>query len=283
MAYLNKVSMAANRRTVFFISDQTAITSEVLGQSLLTQFDGIDFRRTILPFINETDKAVAAREQINRCFQEEGERPIIFCTFTNPEIRRIVETSDSVCFDFFDTFISPLEQELGTSSSHAMGRTHGMVDPNSYHSRINTVNFALFNDDGANLKQYPRADVILIGVSRSGKTPTCLYLALQFGINAANYPLTEDDLGSPSLPRALRPFQDKLFGLTISPEYLQRIREERRPASRYASLQQCRREIDMLEELYFREKIPYLNTTAVSIEEIATTILQETGLHRHLF
>jgi regulator of PEP synthase PpsR (kinase-PPPase family) len=275
--------MAANRRTVFFISDQTAITSEVLGQSLLTQFDGIDFRRTILPFINQTDKAVAAREQINRCFQEEGERPIIFCTFTNPEIRRIVETSDSVCFDFFDTFISPLEQELGTSSSHAMGRTHGMVDPNSYHSRIDTVNFALFNDDGANLKQYPRADVILIGVSRSGKTPTCLYLALQFGINAANYPLTEDDLGSPSLPRALKPFQDKLFGLTISPDYLQRIREERRPASRYASLQQCRREIDMLEELYFREKIPYLNTTAVSIEEIATTILQETGLHRHLF
>jgi regulator of PEP synthase PpsR (kinase-PPPase family) len=283
MAHLNKVSMAANRRTVFFISDQTAITSEVLGQSLLTQFDGIDFRRTILPFVNETDKAVAAREQINRCFQEEGERPIIFCTFTNPEIRRIVETSDSVCFDFFDTFISPLEQELGTSSSHAMGRTHGMVDPNSYHSRIDTVNFALFNDDGANLKQYPRADVILIGVSRSGKTPTCLYLALQFGINAANYPLTEDDLGSPSLPRALKPFQDKLFGLTISPDYLQRIREERRPASRYASLQQCRREIDMLEELYFREKIPYLNTTAVSIEEIATTILQQTGLHRHLF
>ena len=275
--------MAANRRTVFFISDQTGITSEVLGQSLLTQFDGIDFRRATLPFINNRDKAEAAREQINRCFREEGERPIIFCTFTDPEIRRIVETSDSVCFDFFDTFISPLEQELDTASTHAMGRTHGMADPNSYHSRIDTVNFALFNDDGANLKQYPRADVILIGVSRSGKTPTCLYLALQFRINAANYPLTEDDLGSPSLPRALKPFKEKLFGLTISPEYLQRIREERRPASRYASLQQCRREIDMLEELYFREKIPFLNTTTVSIEEIATTILQETGLHRHLF
>jgi hypothetical protein len=275
--------MAANRRTVFFISDQTGITSEVLGQSLLTQFDGIDFRRITLPYINNRDKAETAREQINRCFREQGQRPIIFCTFTDPEIRRIVETSDSVCFDFFDTFISPLEQALETSSSHAMGRTHGMVDPNSYHSRINTVNFALFNDDGANLKQYPRADVILIGVSRSGKTPTCLYLALQFGINAANYPLTEDDLGSPSLPSALKPFKDKLFGLTINPEYLQRIREERRPASRYASLQQCRREIDMLEELYFREKIPFLNATTVSIEEIATTILQETDLHRHLF
>jgi hypothetical protein len=275
--------MAANRRTVFFISDQTAITSEVLGQSLLTQFDGIDFQRTILPFINNRDKAEAAREQIDRCFREEGERPIIFCTFTDPEIRCIVESSDSACFDFFDTFISPLEQELETSSTQAMGRTHGMVDPNSYHSRINTVNFALFNDDGANVKQYPRAEIILIGVSRSGKTPTCLYLALQFGINAANYPLTEDDLGSPSLPGVLKPFKDKLFGLTISPEYLQRIREERRPASRYASLQQCRRETDMLEELYYREKIPFLNTTAVSIEEIATTILQETGLHRHLF
>jgi len=229
------------------------------------------------------EKAVAAREQINRCFREQGERPIIFCTFTDPEIRRIVETSDSICFDFFDTFISPLEQALETSSSHAMGRTHGMVDPNSYHCRINTVNFALFNDDGASLKQYPRADIILIGVSRSGKTPTCLYLALQFGINAANYPLTEDDLGSPSLPRALKPFKEKLFGLTISPEHLQRIREERRPASRYASLLQCRSEVDMLEELYFREKIPFLNTTTVSIEEIATTILQETGLHRRLF
>jgi regulator of PEP synthase PpsR (kinase-PPPase family) len=275
--------MAANRRTVFFISDQTGITSEVLGQSLLTQFDGIDFRRITLPYINNRDKAETAREQINRCFREQGQRPIIFCTFTDPEIRRIVETSDSVCFDFFDTFISPLEQALEISSSHAMGRTHGMVDPNSYHYRINTVNFALFNDDGANLNQYPRADVILIGVSRSGKTPTCLYLALQFGINAANYPLTEDDLGSPSLPNALKPFKDKLFGLTISPEYLQRIREERRPASRYASLQQCRSEIDMLEELYFREKIPFLNATTVSIEEIATIILQETDLHRHLF
>ena len=275
--------MTANRRTVFFISDQTAITSEVLGQSLLTQFDGIDFRRNTLPFINNRDKAEAAREHIKRCFREDGQRPIIFCTFTDPEIRRIVETSDSVCFDFFDTFISPLEQVLETASTHAAGRTHGMVDPNSYHSRINTVNFALFNDDGANIKQYPRADVILIGVSRSGKTPTCLYLALQFGINAANYPLTEDDLGSPRLPGVLKPFKDKLFGLTISAEYLQRIREERRPASRYASLQQCRREIDMLEELYFREKIPFLNTTTVSIEEIATTILQEAGLHRHLF
>jgi regulator of PEP synthase PpsR (kinase-PPPase family) len=275
--------MAANHRTVFFISDQTAITSEVLGQSLLTQFEGIDFLRTTLPYINNRDKAEEAREQIDRCFREEGERPIIFCTFTDPEIRRVVETSNSVCFDFFDTFVSPLEQALGITSSHAMGRTHGMVDPNSYHSRINTVNFALFNDDGANLKQYPRADVILIGVSRSGKTPTCLYLALQFGINAANYPLTEDDLGSHRLPGALKPFKDKLFGLTISPEFLQRIREERRPASRYASLQQCRGEIDMLEELYFREKIPFLNTTTVSIEEIATNILQETGLQRHLF
>ena len=275
--------MSANRRTVFFVSDQTAITSEVLGQSLLTQFDSIDFQRTTLPFINTRDKAKAAREQINRCFREEGERPIIFCTFTDPEVRCIVENSDSVCFDFFDTFIAPLERELGIESSHAMGRTHGMVDPNSYHSRIDKVNFALFNDDGVNLKQYPRADIILIGVSRSGKTPTCLYLALQFGINAANYPLTEDDLITPSLPSALKPFRGKLFGLTISAENLQRIREERRPDSRYASLQQCRREIELLEELYFREKIPFLNTTTVSIEEIATTILQETGLHRHLF
>ena len=275
--------MASNCRSVFFVSDQTAITAEVMGQSLLTQFDGIDFRRTTLPFINSRERAGGAREQINRCFREDGERPIIFCTFTDPEIRRIVEASDSVCFDFFDTFISPLEQELRTTPSHAMGRTHGMVDPTSYHSRIDTVNFALFNDDGANLKQYPRADVILIGVSRSGKTPTCLYLALQFGINAANYPLAEDDLGSPSLPRALKPFKNKLFGLTINPESLHRIREERRPASRYASLQQCRMEIDLLEELYFREKIPFLNTTTVSIEEIATTMLQKMGLHRQLF
>jgi len=164
-----------------------------------------------------------------------------------------------------------------------MGRTHGMVDPNSYHSRIDTVNFALLNDDGVNLKQYPNADIILIGVSRSGKTPTCLYLALQFGIKAANYPLTEDELTTPSLPSALKPYREKLFGLTISVENLQRIREVRRPASRYASLQQCRREIELLEELYFREKIPFINTSTVSIEEIATTVLQEMGLHRHLF
>jgi len=272
-----------DRRTIFFVSDQTGITAETLGQSLLTQFNGSKFKRVVLPFLNSKEKAEEAKEQINRCFQSEGVKPVVFCTFTDDEIRDVIKGSDCACFDFFETFISPLEKVLGQSSSHATGQSHGMVDVSTYNTRIDAVNFALKNDDGADVSHYDDADIILVGVSRSGKTPTCLYLALQFGINAANYPLTEEDLDLLVLPPALKKHKKKLYGLTIDPNHLQRIRQERRPDSRYSSLRQCVKEVDMAEDLLQLNQLPFLNTTTVSIEEISTTILQEAGLQRHLY
>jgi regulator of PEP synthase PpsR (kinase-PPPase family) len=272
-----------DRRTIFFVSDQTGITAETLGQSLLTQFDDVKFKRVVLPFLNTLEKAEEAKDQINRLYQNEGVKPVVFCTFIDDEVRDVIKGSNCAFFDFFEAFIAPLEKVLDKPSSHATGQSHGMVDGSSYKTRIDAVNFALKNDDGANITHYDEADIILVGVSRSGKTPTCLYLALQFGINAANYPLTEEDLDLLVLPPALKKYKKKLYGLTIDPNHLQRIRQERRPDSRYCALKQCVKEVGMAEDLLQLNQLPFLNTTTVSIEEISTTILQEVGLQRHLY
>lgn len=271
------------KRSVFFLSDRTGITAETLGHSLLTQFEDIEFRQSIVPFLDTVEKAHHTVARINRAAQEDGLKPLIFSTLLDDEIRAIIATSEGMVHDFFETFIDPLEKELGMHSAHAIGRSHGMGVYSDYKERIDAVNFALGNDDGSTMKDYPQADVILIGVSRTGKTPTCLYLALQYGIHAANYPIIEEDLESAHLPKILHEHKDKLFGLTIAPERLQQIRSERRPDSRYASLQQCRYEVRAVEAMYRAMNIPFLDTSAVSIEEIATTIIMHAGLERRLY
>jgi regulator of PEP synthase PpsR (kinase-PPPase family) len=271
------------KRSVFFLSDRTGITAETLGHSLLTQFEGVGFQKTTLPFLDSTEKAQHAVARINQAAESDGCKPLLFSTLLNKDVRAIIDTSEGLLFDFFDAFINPLEKELGLHSAHAVGRSHGMGVYSDYKARIDAVNFALGSDDGSTLRDYPDAEVILVGVSRSGKTPTSLYLALQYGIRAANYPITEDDLESPHLPKALRPYRDRLFGLTIAPERLQQIRSERRPESTYASIKQCRYEVRAAEAMYRAENIPFVDTSAVSIEEIATTLLQLTGLKRHLY
>lgn len=270
-------------RTVFFVSDQTGITAETLGHSLLTQFDNIQFKQINLPYVDSVTKAEQVVEQINRAAQEDGVRPIVFSTLIDPRARTRVAECEGVFLDFFDTFIGPLERELSVKSSHTVGRSHGMVDTAKYGVRMEAVNFALNTDDGTTTHNYDQADIILTGVSRSGKTPTCLYLALQFGIRAANYPLTEEDLSDSRLPRALELFRHKLYGLTIDPLRLHQIRTERKPNSRYATLRQCQYEVRQVETLYRTKGIRFLNATAMSIEEIATTILHETKLKRRLY
>jgi regulator of PEP synthase PpsR (kinase-PPPase family) len=271
-----------NRRTVFFVSDQTGVTAETMGHSLLTQFDGLEFRPVTLPFISTLDKAAEAARRINLTAQTDGVRPIVFSTLVQDELRAVVKQADGLFLDFFDAFLGPLESELAVASSHASGRAHSISDTNAYTTRINATNFALANDDGAGVRDYEHADVVLIGVSRSGKTPTCLYLALQYGIFAANFPLTEDELESAALPGALRAHQRKLFGLTIKPDRLQQIRNERRPDSRYASAQQVQFEVRAAEALFNRAGVPYLDTTECSIEEISSRILDRTGLERRV-
>lgn len=270
------------KRAAFFLSDRTGITAETMGHSLLTQFESIEFEQTNLPFIDSLEKADEAVEQINAAAEKYGSRPLLFSTLIDRDIRRTIKQSSGMMFDLLNTFIHPLEDELGISSAHAVGRTHGMGVYSNYKSRIDALNFSLANDDGNTVKHFPKADIIILGVSRSGKTPTSLFLALQYGILAANYPLIDGDLESSRLPKVLEPYRDKLFGLTIAPERLQQIRKERRPDSHYAEYQQCQYEVNAVEKIYRAQQINFLDTSAVSIEEIATTILQISGLERRL-
>lgn len=272
------------RRTIFFISDRTAISAETLGQSLLTQFEHLQFNQVTLPFVDTLEKARFAAMQINNAEQQSGVKPIIFSTLINDDIRQMIMTSKGVVFDFFNTYMGRLEEELHTPSSHTVGRYHGLVDDTVYNFRIDAVNYAMYNDDGASTKEYDQADIILIGVSRAGKTPTCLYLGLQFGIYAANYPLTEEDLVNKDgyLPPALALFRRKLFGLTISPERLYNIRARRRPGSRYSSFEQCHQEVALAETLFQSEDIPFINITTMSVEEIAATLVHECNLRRRV-
>jgi hypothetical protein len=270
------------RRTVFFVSDQTGVTAETMGHSLLTQFDGLDFRPITLPFITTLDKAREAVGKIDQAARDEGARPVVFATFVNNNVRDAVRRADCVFLDFFAAFLDPLEQEFGQPSAHVLGRAHGMTDLPAYTLRINATNFALANDDGAQTRDYDRADVILLGVSRSGKTPTCVYLALQYATYAANYPLTDEDLDGSRLPAAVEPFRNKLFGLTIQPDRLHQIRQERRPDSRYASPQQCAYEVRAAEQLFERQGVPFLETTDCSIEEIASRVLERLSIPRRV-
>jgi len=267
-----------NHRTIFFVSDQTGITAETLGHSLMTQFDGLRFRSVTVPFIDNLDKARQTVNRINLTAEVEGTRPIVFATLVEDEVRAVLSESRGLFLDFFDAFIGPLERELEVRSTHTVGKAHGMSNSTAYTRRIDAMNFALDNDDGANTRNYNRADVILTGVSRSGKTPTCLYLALHYGVFPANYPLAEEEFESGRLPESLEKFRDKLYGLTISSARLQQVRSERRPGSRYASAQQINFELRSAEALFRRNGIPYMDTTECSIEEIASIIVHERGL-----
>lgn len=269
-----------NRRTVFYISDRTGITAEMFGRSLLTQFRGIEFDKRVMPFVDSPEKARAAADEINRSARAQPQRPLVLSTLIDPAVREIIMAADGFSLDLFEDFISRLESELGVESSHAQGLTHGMVDQLVYDRRMAAVNFALNADDGGDPASYAQADLILIGVSRSGKTPTCLYLAMQYVLRTANYPLTQDDFEH-GLPRAVAHQRSKLFGLTLSPERLTKIRNERRPGGSYADIEVCTREIRAAEDLFQQQRIAFLDTTAMSVEEIAVTILHRSGLASH--
>lgn len=271
-----------SERSVFFLSDQTGITAETLGHSLLTQFEGQKFRQVTLPFIDSDDKAHEAVEKINAAAVEGSDRPLVFSTLVQDEFRSVVRESKGLYLDIFDVFLGPLEKELQKKATHTAGRAHGMSDIESYMKRIEATNFALANDDGGVTRNYEMADVILVGVSRSGKTPTCLYLALQYGVYAANFPLTDEELDNGSLPDFLAKEKEKLFGLTIAPTRLQQIRKERRALGKYSSAQQVRYELREAQKIFKKYGIPNVDTTEFSIEEIASRILNNTGVERRV-
>jgi len=270
-------------RTVFFISDGTGITAETFGNAILAQFE-IKPRHVRLPFIDSVDKAHQAVRQINHTAEVEGRRPIVFTTLVNMEVLAVIKAQcNGMLLDMFGIFVAPLESELGIKSNHRVGRFSDASKSKEYDNRIEAINFSLAHDDGQSNRDLAGSDVILVGVRRSGKTPTSLYLAMQYGLKASNYPLIPEDFERRQLPPALVPHRKKIFGLTIDPQRLSQIRNERRPNSAYASLPNCNHEIHEAEAMMRREGIRWLSTTTKSIEEIATTILQEVRPERLVY
>jgi regulator of PEP synthase PpsR (kinase-PPPase family) len=261
-------------RTVFFVSDGTGITAETFGHSVLTQFE-LRFKQVRLPFIDTLDKAYDATRKINEACVADGKLPIVFSTLVKADLSKVIQQAKAMHMDLFQTFVEPLERELGVKSTHTIGRSHNTANTDEYKNRIEAINFSLAHDDGQSHKNLADADVILVGVSRSGKTPTSLYLAMQFGVKAANYPLIPEDFERDKLPSGLLPFKQKIFGLTIAADRLSEIRNERRPGSKYAALANCRYEVNEAEKIMRREGIRWMSSTTKSIEEIAATILQD--------
>lgn len=272
----------ASLRSAFFISDGTAITSETLGRSILSQFPSVAFETRVIPYVDTLERADDAVVQINLAYARDGVLPLVFDTIVDAKVRERINSANAFNLDIYEGLVARISEEIGVEPAPEGGHSHSNIDSDSYKARIDAVDFALDNDDGARTRHYNAADIILIGVSRSGKTPTSLYLALQFGIRAANYPLTEDDLYENKLPPALVPYRDKLFGLVIDTDRLVKIRQERRAGSRYASYQQCQLEQRAIQGIYISQGIPNIDVSEMSIEEIATRILQMTGLKRRI-
>lgn len=268
------------QRLAFFVSDRTGITAESLGNMVLTQFDAFEFQRETIPFVDTQEKA---KEVIARIYERSLTvkfRPLVFSSIVDESVRALFKVDYAFCIDFFETFVGRIERELKQHATPHIGLTHSVVDESVYDRRIHAINFSLNHDDGLTLKNLDEADVILVGVSRSGKTPTCLYLALQYGICAANYPLTPEDLEGADLPQSLALYRRKLFGLTIDVDRLHNIRSERRANSRYASLGNCRFEVDRAEAIFRQHGVPFISTTHRSIEEISAKIIHKTAIQR---
>jgi [pyruvate, water dikinase]-phosphate phosphotransferase / [pyruvate, water dikinase] kinase len=268
--------------TIFLVSDRTGITVENLVRTLLTQFDQVLAERIVRPFLDTPQKIASVVEEIDRAAEEDEAPPLVYSSMVDGDLREQLKQCRGMVFDIFDAFLPSMSEALHMPSSRHVGRAHGISNLRDYDKRVEAVNFALAFDDGARIKGLQEADLILIGVSRTGKTPTCLYLAMQYKVLAANYPLTEEDFMEGRLPQPLIAHQDKLFGLSIASERLHQIREERRPGSNYASIAQCRREVTAAENLYRNKRIPFIDSTAVSIEELAIEIMQLIGVKRFI-
>lgn len=272
-----------NSRAVFFVSNSTGITVETLGRSLLYQFSSTQFESHSLRFVDSVEKATEVVKTINKLADETGLRPIIISTLIKPELRVVLTKSHGLYLDVFDAFIAPIEAELGCEAKLGSGRVHGIVDDEYYSDRIEAVNYSLKTDDGVGAREYAKADVILTGVSRTGKTPTSLYLAMHYGLKAANYPIVDEEIVAHELPASLKQYKEKLFGLLVTPERLQSIRTKRRPDSQYSSLSQCQFEIRQTQSLFQQENIPYFDVSSMSIEEISSNIINMLKISSRIF
>ncbi|MGV0870188.1 pyruvate, water dikinase regulatory protein [Corynebacterium kalidii] len=263
-------------RPVFFVSDSTGITAETQGNALLAQFPGFSFRRRVLPFVDSVDAAARAVATIAG---EDGTVPIVFVTIRDAEVAAVVSTASGEVIDLLGAHLAHLEQFLGAERTGTSTEYHRVGDLGRYHDRINAVEYTIEHDDAASFRGLDSADLIILAPSRCGKTPTAMYLALQHGLRVANYPLTDDDTPG-HLPDAVAPFRDRLFGLTTTVQRLSQVRGERRPGSDYASVPRCRTELRQAEKLYRSHRIPYVDSHAMSVEEMSSVILTRMNLRQ---
>ncbi len=266
------------KREVFFASDRTGLTAESYGKSLLAQFPDLDFTTRTLAFICSDERALWARDEINLASDARGTRAIVFSSIANPSHNKMIASTNAVVIDLFGTFLDPLEKALGMESAHTQGISKTIHGKDSYLHRLDAIDYALAHDDGVRPDQYAEADVILVGVSRSGKTPTSLYMAMNFSLKACNYPLTPEDLQKDDLPDYLLQHKSKLVALTIKPVPLSRIRRKRRPDSDYAALENCQAELATASKMFARHALPVFDSTETSIEEIASNVVKVLGI-----
>ena len=258
---------------VFFLSDSTGISAETMGNALLIQFPDLHFDRTLFPFITTVDEARRVVAILDEAM-EGPVTPLVFTTAADDVIRQELAATRAPVIDFFDIHMSRVEEVLGRQGLHEAARLHGVGDIRSYNTRMAAVEFTIEHDDGQSVRALEKADVILIAPSRCGKTPTSMYLALQHGLFVANYPLVDEDLERADLPGLLGDHVSRCVGLTTTVERLSRVRNERRPDSRYASPEQCRWELRRAGELYAAHRVPVIDSSSRSVEEMATLIVQ---------
>ncbi|GMQ86465.1 MAG: pyruvate, water dikinase regulatory protein [Acidimicrobiia bacterium] len=270
----------AQTLTVVCVSDHTGLTAEAFAHSLISRFPQIKASYLIRPFVDSAEKAHAVVDEIDALGP--GTRPIVFTTFSNTSLQDIVAGVNGMVINLFAEWLDRVSVELNQEPSSQVSHYHGVGDVARYQLRLDAVDFALMTDDGLGVEHYPLADIILVGVSRVGKTPSCLYLSMHYGIRAANYPLSLEDHEGLGFPETLRPHRERLYGLTIEPRRLSAIRLQRRADGAYSSLELCKRELRHTEQLFRAEGIPYLDSTSRSIEEIAATIIEDTGISRRI-
>ena len=258
---------------VFFLSDSTGITAETMGNALLIQFPNLRFERRLIPFISTVEEARRVVAILDAA-AEGPVTPLAFSTAAVEEVRHELLGTKCPLIDFFDLHMERVEAILGDKGVRIAARLHGMGDVKRYNARMAAVEYAIEHDDGQSMRALDKADVILVAPSRCGKTPTTMYLALQHGIFVANYPLVEEDFSSAELPGPVGGLRDRCFGMTTTPARLSQVRQQRRPNSRYASLEQCTYELRQAEAMYRNHRLPVINSSAKSVEEMSTVILQ---------
>ncbi len=271
---MNDNGAASDVVPVFFLSDSTGISAETMGNALLIQFPDVQFERTLIPFISSLEEAREVVARLDQVLDESPRMPLVFATAASDEVRLELLKTRCPVIDFFGLHMERVESILETHGVHKAARLHGVGDIKRYNSRMQAVEYTIEHDDGQSVRGLEKADVILVAPSRCGKTPTAMYLALQHGLFVANYPIVDEDLETNELPRPVRDLRDKCFGLITTPQRLSTVRQERRPNSRYASIDQCTFELRRTDAIFKLYSLPVIDTSTKSVEEISTIVLQ---------